>query len=52
MLGLRLVSLHNVYFYLQLMRDIREAVAGDKFTEFKKEFLRSYNKSLSEAQAT
>ncbi len=41
-LGLRLVSLHNVNFYLNLMRDIREAVANDRYTEFKKEFLRNY----------
>ena len=47
MLGLRLVSLHNINFYLRLMRDIREAIARDKFTEFKKEFLNSYNNALS-----
>ena len=41
-LGLRLVSLHNVYFYLELMHKIREAIAKDKFTEFKKEFLKNY----------
>ncbi len=42
-LGLRLVSLHNIYFYLDLMRNVREAIMQDKFIEFKKEFLRSYN---------
>jgi len=42
-LGLELVSLHNIYFYLQLMRGIREAIAADRFTEFKKEFLAKYN---------
>jgi queuine tRNA-ribosyltransferase len=41
-LGLRLVSLHNVYFYLDLMRKIREAIAGGNFAEFKKEFLSLY----------
>ncbi|MFC1594515.1 tRNA guanosine(34) transglycosylase Tgt [Candidatus Omnitrophota bacterium] len=41
-LGLRLVSLHNVYFYLNLMRNIRDAIAKDKFIEFKKEFLACY----------
>jgi queuine tRNA-ribosyltransferase len=39
MLGLRLVSLHNVSFYLKLMRDIREAIAQDGFAEFKKKIL-------------
>lgn len=42
-LGLRLVSLHNVYFYLELMRKAREAIAEDRFSEFKKEFLNNYN---------
>ncbi len=41
-LGLRLVSLHNVHFYLEMMRRIREAVARDCFSGFKKEFLRDY----------
>ncbi|MDP2940788.1 MAG: tRNA guanosine(34) transglycosylase Tgt [Candidatus Omnitrophota bacterium] len=42
-LGLRLVSLHNVHFFLELMRGMREAIAQDKFVEFKKEFLSRYN---------
>jgi queuine tRNA-ribosyltransferase len=42
-LGLRLVSLHNIYFFLELMRKIRESIAVDKFIEFKKEFLAKYN---------
>jgi queuine tRNA-ribosyltransferase len=41
-LGLRLVSLHNVHFYLALMRQIREAIGQDRFLEFKKEFLNNY----------
>jgi queuine tRNA-ribosyltransferase len=41
-LGLRLVSLHNIYFYLELMRKIREAIRQDRFLEFKKEFLKGY----------
>jgi len=43
-LGLRLVSLHNIYFYLGLMRKIRKAISLNKFTEFKKEFFSKYNK--------
>ncbi|MDD5731125.1 MAG: tRNA guanosine(34) transglycosylase Tgt [Candidatus Omnitrophica bacterium] len=41
-LGLRLVSLHNVRFYLDMMQGIREAIARDSFLEFKKEFLGRY----------
>jgi queuine tRNA-ribosyltransferase len=42
-LGLRLVSVHNIHFYLDLMRDIREAILKDRFLQFKKEFLARYN---------
>jgi queuine tRNA-ribosyltransferase len=42
-LGLRLVSLHNVYFYLDLMRNIRAAISEGRFEEFKKAFLSKYN---------
>lgn len=38
-LGIRLVSLHNVYFYAMLMQRIREAIQQNRFLEFKKEFL-------------
>lgn len=41
-LGLRLVSLHNIHFYLETMRKIREAIKEDRFKEFKKEFLSNY----------
>lgn len=42
-LGLRLVSLHNIHFYLEMMRGVRAAIEGDGFREFKKEFLEKYN---------
>ncbi len=41
-LGLRLVSLHNIYFYQKVIRDARDAIKENKLTEFKKEFLRCY----------
>jgi queuine tRNA-ribosyltransferase len=44
MLGPRLVSLHNIYFYLDLMRKIQEAIAENRFSEFKKDFLSRYNR--------
>jgi queuine tRNA-ribosyltransferase len=37
-LGLRLTSLHNVYFYVNLLDRIREAIKQDRFVELKKEF--------------
>jgi len=38
-LALRLGTIHNVYFYLELMRSIRTSIAQGTFKEFKKEFL-------------
>ncbi|MFH0855291.1 MAG: tRNA guanosine(34) transglycosylase Tgt [Candidatus Omnitrophota bacterium] len=45
MLGLTLLSLHNVYFFLDLARKIRQAIKDNQFNEFKKEFLGRYNSS-------
>ena len=41
-LGLRLVSLHNVHFFIELMAKARQAIAKDSFLDFKKEFLSKY----------
>jgi queuine tRNA-ribosyltransferase len=42
MLGLELLSLHNIYFFLQTMRNIRQAIQDDKFQDFKKDFFGTY----------
>jgi len=41
-LALVLVSVHNLQFYLDLMRDIRNALSTDTFGTFRENFLRSY----------
>lgn len=41
-LGLSLVSLHNIHFYAKLMSNIREAIKQGKFADFKKKFLAGY----------
>ncbi len=41
--GLRLMSYHNVYFYIGLMTQIREAIKEDRYAQFEKEFLTRYN---------
>ena len=46
MLGLVLLSLHNVYFFLDLMRQIRAAIKEDKFSQFKQSFLINYNNQI------
>ncbi|MFH1414256.1 MAG: tRNA guanosine(34) transglycosylase Tgt [Candidatus Omnitrophota bacterium] len=45
-LGLRLVALHNVHFYLNLMSGVRESIRENRFVEFKKEFLAKYNNNV------
>ncbi|OGX00790.1 MAG: tRNA guanosine(34) transglycosylase Tgt [Omnitrophica bacterium RIFCSPLOWO2_02_FULL_45_16] len=44
LLGLRLVSLHNIHFYVKLMIKSRQAIKEDCFEKFKKEFVESYKK--------
>jgi queuine tRNA-ribosyltransferase len=39
-LGARLNTLHNLYYYQTLMRGIREAVAADRFSSFRADFYR------------
>ena len=34
----RLASLHNLHYYLQLMRDMKEAIVAGRFKQFYKEF--------------
>jgi len=41
-LGLRLTSYHNLYFLLQLMQEIRMAIASDNLLEFREEFFSHY----------
>ncbi len=41
-LGLRLVSLHNIYFYAKLIQVSREAILQDRFTQFKNEFCEKF----------
>ena len=39
MLGLRLLVLHNLYFYNTMMEEIREAVEQSRYSEYKKQKL-------------
>jgi queuine tRNA-ribosyltransferase len=42
LLAYRLATIHNVHFLLQLMSDIRQSIAANTFTEFKRYFLDRY----------
>ena len=41
-LGLRLITLHNLHFYLDLMRLARAAILEERFPAFRKEFVSNY----------
>src|SRR5205814_1394066 len=41
-LGLRLITLHNLHFYLELMRRARHTIANDCFNSFRKTFVANY----------
>jgi len=42
-LALRLASIHNLTFYLSLMREMREAIISQTFNEWSKSFFLEYN---------
>ncbi len=42
MLAGTLASIHNLYFIVNLVKQIRQSIIDDKFFEFKKEFLERY----------
>lgn len=44
LLGLRLVSLHNIHFYVRLIELSRGAIRDSKFDSFRKEFIKNYMK--------
>ncbi|MBF0569854.1 MAG: tRNA guanosine(34) transglycosylase Tgt [Candidatus Omnitrophica bacterium] len=46
-LGLKLAAYHNVYFYVNLMARIREAIEDDRYEEFQQEFFRKYGSEFA-----
>src|SRR5260221_6860446 len=41
-LGLRMVSVHNSHMFLNVIADIRSAIASGEFSEFRREFVANY----------
>lgn len=41
-LGLRLITLHNLHFYLGIVRQARQAILDGTFAEFRREFVAGY----------
>lgn len=45
MLGMRLLVLHNLYFYNHMMEEIREAIRNKRYKEYKKQKLEGFVRS-------
>ena len=45
-LGIRLISLHNLRFLTKLMEQVRESIEQDKLLEFREEFYNKYGYSI------
>ena len=50
LLGLRLISLHNLHFYLETVRQARAAILGGRWAEWSTEFLGRYQRGAKEQQ--
>lgn len=46
-LGLRLLTYHNLYFLLKLMEQIRQAIREDRLLDFRREFFNQYGYDLN-----
>jgi queuine tRNA-ribosyltransferase len=46
-LGLRLLTTHNLHVYLELMRRVRAAIAGGRFEEFRRDFVARYTENTT-----
>jgi len=42
-LALRLASIHNLYFYIQLVKQARDAIINDRYSEWRTEFLKKFS---------
>ncbi len=42
MLGVQLITYHNLYWYLRFMERVRDAIRDDNFDKFKREFLERF----------
>ena len=42
LLGMRLLSIHNLFFILDMMRNARKAIRNNEFDDFKKDFMKRF----------
>lgn len=48
--GIRLTSYHNLYFLLQLMKEVRQAIKEDRLGDFREEFFEQYGFNRPDAK--
>ncbi len=48
--ALRLTTIHSLYFYMNLMREMREAILSDGFLEWREEFLSAYQADVNDVE--
>jgi queuine tRNA-ribosyltransferase len=48
--GIRLTTYHNLYFLIDLMRQVRQAIAEDRLGDFKEEFFERYGLNKENAR--
>jgi len=51
-LGLRLITLHNLHFYLGLMACMRQEIEAGTFAAFRREFVAGYGTNAESAEPT
>lgn len=49
-LSSRLMSYHNLYFLIELMKNVRKAIMEDRLLDFKDEFFRKYGYTVEESE--
>ena len=47
-LGARLLTIHNLHFLLQTMKNIRQAILDDRFLEYKREFYEKFGYEMED----
>ena len=50
LLGLRLISLHNLYFYLETIRQARASILAGRWDEWSREFVGRYRRGGKEKE--
>ena len=50
--GLRLTSYHNLYFLINLMKQVREAIMNDNLIEFREHFFEEYGYNIRSGKST